>query len=75
MMNFFQLLSYRHMVLETFSLTTPSKSIASLAFIIAKRGLINIELEKIDYSRAVMNSTSYNYINENSNISNYYKNE
>ena len=57
-----------------FSLTTPSKSIASLAFIIAKRGLISIELEKIDYSRAVMNSTSYNYINENSNISNYYKN-
>ena len=57
-----------------FSLTTPSKSIASLAFIIAKRGLINIELEKIDYSRAVMNSTYYNYINENSNISNYYKN-
>ena len=29
-----------------FSLTTPSKSIASLAFIIAKRGLISIELEK-----------------------------
>ncbi len=57
-----------------YTLKTPSKTIASLALIIAKRGLINIELEKIDYSSSKLEADYYNFLEENSNISNFYKN-
>lgn len=57
-----------------YTLKTPSKSIASLALIIAKRGLVNIELEKIDYSSSKLDADYYNFLEENSNISNFYRN-
>ena len=56
-----------------YSLKTPPKTIASIALIVAKRGLINIELEQIDYRRARLDADYYNFLEENSNISNYYK--
>ncbi len=56
-----------------YTLETPSKTISSLALIIAKRGLINIEVEQIDYSSSKLDANYYNFLEENSNISNIYK--
>ena len=56
-----------------YTLKTPSKTISSIALIIAKRGLINFELEQIDYSSSKLSADYYNFLEENSNISNFYK--
>tara|TARA_B100000579_G_scaffold436849_1_gene464148 strand:+ start:1715 stop:3166 length:1452 start_codon:yes stop_codon:yes gene_type:complete len=56
-----------------YTLRTPSKTISSLGFIIAKKGLINLELEQIDYSSSKLEADYYNFLEENSNISNFYK--
>ena len=55
------------------ALKTPSKTISSIALIIAKRGLINFEFEQIDYSSSKLSADYYNFLEENSNISNFYK--
>ncbi len=59
--------------LGNYTLKTPSKTIASIALIIAKRGLINIEVENIDYSSSKLNANYYDFLEENSNISNFYR--
>lgn len=56
-----------------YTLKTPSKTISSIALIIAKRGLINFEFEQIDYSSSKLSADYYNFLEENSNISNFYK--
>ncbi len=56
----------------SYTLKTPSKTISSLGFIIAKKGLINVELEQIDYSSSKLEADYYNFLEENSNISNFY---
>ena len=56
-----------------YTLKTPSKTTASIALIIAKRGLINIEVENIDYSSSKLDANYYNFLEENSNISNFYR--
>jgi len=56
-----------------YNLKTPSKSIASIALIIAQRGLINLEVEQINYSSSSLRADYYNFLEENANISNFYR--
>lgn len=55
-----------------YQVTTPLRAYAGMAFIIGKQGLISADYEFIDYSRARLNSNSYNFSNENNNIGNKY---
>lgn len=57
----------------SYRLTTPMKAIGSMGFVIDKKALVNIEYEYIDYSTAKMRSSDYSFIDENSNIRNYYR--
>lgn len=57
----------------SYKVTTPSRLIAALGFVINKAGLINAEVEFYDYSAAKMKSESYAYIAENNNIRTLYK--
>ena len=55
-----------------YELTTPSKSIGSIAFVIAKKGLITVDYETINYGSSSLYSHIYSFNQENNNISNYY---
>lgn len=55
-----------------YSLTTPMRAIGSLGFVINKIGLINADLEYVDYSSARLHSSSYDFLAENQAISNKY---
>lgn len=57
----------------TYKVTTPSRVIAALGFVINKAGLINAEVEFYNYAATKMKSESYAYIAENRNISTLYK--
>ena len=51
-----------------YSLTTPTRAIGSIAFIIKKVGLIDADYEMVDYSSARLHATKYNFLNENTAI-------
>tara|TARA_B100001250_G_scaffold390618_1_gene390758 strand:- start:2216 stop:3667 length:1452 start_codon:yes stop_codon:yes gene_type:complete len=55
-----------------YELITPAKSIGSIAFVIAKKGLITFDYETINYGNSNLYSHIYNFNQENNNISNYY---
>tara|TARA_B100002052_G_scaffold293500_1_gene316721 strand:- start:69 stop:1220 length:1152 start_codon:yes stop_codon:yes gene_type:complete len=56
-----------------YQLNTPSKSIASIGVIIQKRGFLTFDYENVNYSSANLNSTIYQFSNENNNILNLYR--
>lgn len=58
----------------SFQLNTPSKNLAGLSLILFRKGLISFDIENIDYSTSNLEASYYNFSNENSNISTYYKN-
>jgi len=55
-----------------YSLTTPLRAMANVAFFIAKRAFISAEYEFADYRMASMYSEDYNFSNENRAIENKY---
>ena len=55
-----------------YSLTTPLRAMANVAFLIAQRSFISLEYEFADYSMASMYSVSYNFNDENKAIQNKY---
>jgi hypothetical protein len=55
-----------------YSLTTPARAVGSVGFVIKKMGLISADYEIVDYSSARLNSSSYDFINENQAIGNKY---
>ena len=57
-----------------YALRTPSKNLTGISFILLRKGLISIDMEHIDYGSAKLNANYYDFTNENSNISTYYKN-
>ena len=48
-----------------YSITTPMKAIGSIAFVIAKMGIISADYEFIDYSAGRLRASSYSYFDEN----------
>jgi hypothetical protein len=56
-----------------YQLNTPAKSIASIGIVIQKRGFLTFDYETINYSSANLNSTIYQFNNENNNILNVYR--
>jgi hypothetical protein len=58
-----------------YELETPMRTILSGAFVIGKSGLVSVDYEIVDYSSAKLKkgSDGYNYVNENSVISDAYK--
>jgi hypothetical protein len=55
-----------------YTLTTPLRAMANLAFFIQQRAFISAEYEFVDYSMATMYSINYNFNAENQNIQNMY---
>lgn len=55
-----------------YQLTTPTKAIGSLAFIIKKTAILSVDYEYINYSSARLRSDSYAFSQENENISSRY---
>lgn len=51
-----------------YSLVTPMRTIGSAAIIFGKMGLISVDYEMVDYSRAKLRAPDYNFTNENSKI-------
>ena len=51
-----------------YSLTTPSRSIASVGFIIAKKAILSADYEFIDYSTARLHSTPNIFIDANTQV-------
>lgn len=56
-----------------YNLTTPLRAIGSLAFIIAKAGLISADYEFVDYSSATLTSSGFKFFDENTAIKNKYR--
>ena len=58
-----------------YEIQTPLKTILSGAYVIGKSGLISIDYEIVNYSKAKLKNGSdgYNYIDENTTIQNAYK--
>jgi long-subunit fatty acid transport protein len=56
-----------------YKLNTPAKSIGSLAIVFAKKGLITIDYESIDYGSSTLSSNNYNFFTENNNIIDFYR--
>lgn len=55
-----------------YQLTTPTKAIGSLAFIIKKTAILSVDYEYINYSSARLRADDYTFTNENANISSRY---
>jgi hypothetical protein len=55
-----------------YTLTTPMRAIGSIAFQIGQYGTISADYELVDYSEAELNSSTYNYLNENRLIQSEY---
>lgn len=51
-----------------YSLTTPSRAIGSIAFVIKKIALIDADYELVDYSTARLRASDYNFLPENNAI-------
>ena len=58
--------------LFNYSLTTPLRAMANVAFFMARRAFISIEYEFADYGMASMYSVNYNFSKENKAIQNKY---
>lgn len=56
-----------------YKLNTPSRFIASMAVILENTGLISIDYERVDFSKAKLNSSDYDFFNENATIKQLYK--
>ncbi len=56
-----------------YKLETPWRAMGSLAFIFGQRGLINVDYEFVDYSSARLKGKSYDYYDENQEISMVYR--
>lgn len=56
-----------------YRLTTPMRFIGSLAYVIGNHGMISADYENVDYSKAKLRSDTYDFMNENENISTYLK--
>ena len=56
-----------------YELNTPFKAVASVAFIIMKKGLISFDYEYSDYSLSRLRSYDYSFVNENTAIKSEYK--
>ena len=57
-----------------YEISTPAKTISSIAVIFAKKGLLTLDYETIDYSSSSMESYYYSFNQENSNINEFYSN-
>jgi hypothetical protein len=55
-----------------YSLTTPLRAVASVAFLIKQRAFISAEYEIVDYSMATMYANDYNFSEENKTIQKMY---
>ena len=56
-----------------YRLTTPMKVIGSLGFVIAKKGIVGIDYEMVDYSSATLSSTPNVFSDQNTTIRKNYK--
>jgi len=56
-----------------YHLLTPMRAIGSVGFIIGKIGVIDIDYEYLDYTKALLNSSNYTFSTENQNIQNLYR--
>jgi len=56
-----------------FKLKTPSKFVGSVAITLGKIGLISMDYERVDYTKAKLNSREYDFFNENDAIKGIYK--
>ena len=60
-------------ITSPYKINTPSKTITSLAIVIAKKGLLTFDLENIDYSKANISSDYHSGFQQaNNNITSYY---
>lgn len=59
--------------LYNYTITTPMKFTAGIAFIIAKMGAISADYELVDYSSARLHAPDYSFAEENNAITNNYK--
>ena len=57
-----------------YKLKTPSKLIGSMALTIGKVGLVSVDYERVDYSKAKLDAQDYDFFNENSEIKGLYRN-
>lgn len=56
-----------------YKLTTPFRAVGSLALVANKFGLVSIDYEYVDYSAARLNSSDYDFFDENEAVSQRYK--
>jgi hypothetical protein len=56
-----------------YELSTPTKTISSIAILFAKKGLLTLDYETIDYSSSNLESYYYSFNQENTNINDFYK--
>ncbi|UBM62064.1 outer membrane protein transport protein [Candidatus Sulfidibacterium hydrothermale] len=56
-----------------YDFTTPMKFLADVGILISDKGSISFEYEHLNYSNGKFNSSSYDYVSENSDIKSYYK--
>lgn len=56
-----------------YNINTPSKLVASMALILENTGLISVDYERTDFSKAKLNSVEYDFFNENAAIKELYK--
>ena len=56
-----------------YSIKTPARYIASIAFLIKKRGYISVEYEYADYKNAKLNADDYNFDTENKVVKEIYQ--
>lgn len=62
----------RNLSTSDYTLKTPSKVVGSLAVIFDKYGLISMDVERIDYTKAHLRSDDYDFVDENSAIKDVY---
>lgn len=55
-----------------YQLETPWKALGSLSLVLKKFGLLSVDYEYMDYSKARLRSPGYNYYDENQSIQNLY---
>lgn len=55
-------------LLYEYDLTTPMRAMGGIAFVIKKHGLISVDYEHIDYSKARLGAVDYDFHDENSAI-------
>ena len=56
-----------------YKLTTPMKFLADVGVLVGDKGSVTFEYEHLNFSKAKLNATSYDYLSENSDIKNYFR--